>query len=163
MSALDFSVRQLEKSQWFEVSISELIGDASSFLEAPTSTKVTSWTMSYFRISFSTCTDASIASSMDVIRGLMSDILPIFSKNGRIEVTREATCVVRVTIHDLIPSVSECPKITGTNNTQGADGWTSGEIAAVAVGTVVAAAVVIGGAAAALAPAPAAAAPYASL
>jgi hypothetical protein len=173
LQAVSYSVDQLTLKEWLDGAVRAAMGQNTSlFTELPVDAKGEAWAMNYFRVIFATCTDDSIEKVAHVVYGVMSDMLPLFARNGRITVTREPTkrypCALRVTIDDLIPSLEDCSDLpdNSTSTNDFGEGWTSGEIAAVAIGGVVATAIVGLGAAAVMAPGaavPADAAAYVAL
>jgi hypothetical protein len=171
LQAVSYAVDELTTQEWLDGAIRAALGNnVSLFTEMPIDVKGEPWAMNYFRVIFATCNEASMTQAADVIYSVVSDILPLFADKGRITVARENVnkypCAIRVTIDDLIPSLTDCTDIDNSTITEDyGDGLSSGEIAAITVGGVIVTAVVGIGATAVLAPAavPADAAAYVAL
>jgi len=169
LQAVDYAVEELTDQEWLDAAVRAALGrNTSLFTEKPVLAHNTeAWAMNYFRVIFAECTDDSIARASDIIYSVLADILPYFAEKGRISVIRENVmkypCAVRVTIDDLVPSLSDCAIDNSTFTRDYGDGLSSGEIAAITVGGVIVTAVAGIGAAAVLSPASGDAASYVAL
>ena len=166
MQAVSYTMVELDKNEWLASALSAALGSVALFVEAPVDVKGQDWAMNYFRVIFASCDDASLATASTLIHSIVSDILPIFARSGRISVTRENVnkypCGLKVTIDDLVPSLDDCkdPDAVDIPTLDYSDGLSSGEIAAIIIGCVIIASVVVFGAVAAFGGSEAAAAPY---